>query len=84
MSKNQYLVELEKVTIKQNKSKAKETNQGSKLSNNLIDLLFLFFFSDVCEGHDFHCGGGFCVAFEAKCNGFQDCYNDLADELRCG
>ena len=40
--------------------------------------------SDICEGYDFPCGAGFCIAFEAKCNGFQDCYQNPVDELQCG
>ena len=40
-------------------------------------------FSGVCDTDDYHCGSGFCVTFEAKCNGFVDCFNQ-ADEKRCG
>ncbi|XP_072046373.1 uncharacterized protein [Amphiura filiformis] len=37
----------------------------------------------LCEGSDYHCGSGFCVSYNAKCDGFTDCYANNADELRC-
>ena len=58
---------------------------GKQFSRNHINIFgCISDIAGVCEDYDFHCGAGFCVAFEAKCNGFQDCYNNRADELRCG
>ncbi|XP_072045820.1 uncharacterized protein [Amphiura filiformis] len=38
---------------------------------------------DVCEFGDFECGAGYCLKFEAKCDGFIDCLINKGDENRC-
>ncbi|XP_072044917.1 uncharacterized protein [Amphiura filiformis] len=38
---------------------------------------------DVCGDSEFHCGSGICIIRDAKCNGFQDCIVNRADEQRC-
>ena len=38
----------------------------------------------MCEFSDFDCGAGYCLAFEAKCDGFADCLINKRDEKRCG
>ncbi|XP_071798569.1 uncharacterized protein [Asterias amurensis] len=38
--------------------------------------------SELCTDDEFHCGEGFCVTRDSRCNGFRDCWN-YEDENEC-